>query len=141
MGSTRISKTPRTSTTDSRGLTGRIISLARLFGICPSPAQSWAGAGWRRRSSNNWTLSGYTSLASGSPTELGLSISGQDAGNRLLGTYTAGNLSGQAPRFFLNGDPQTDGRINMGAFTVPGVNQIGPYPRFYLRNPGIHNQD
>ena len=48
---------------------------------------------------------------------------------------------GQSPQFFLNGDPQTDGRINMGAFTVPGVNQIGPYPRFYLRNPGIHNQD
>jgi len=90
---------------------------------------------------DNWTLSGYTSLTSGSPTELGLSISGQDAGNRLLGAYTAGNLSGQAPRFFINGDPQTDGRINMSAFSVPGVNQIGPYPRNYLRNPGIVNQD
>ena len=35
---------------------------------------------------DNWKLTGNTSLASGSPTELGLSISGQDAGNRLLGT-------------------------------------------------------
>ena len=29
----------------------------------------------------------------------------------------------------------------MGAFSVPGVGNAGPYPRFYLRNPGIHNQD
>lgn len=27
------------------------------------------------------------------------------------------------------------------AFGVPGVGNAGPYPRFYLRNPGIHNQD
>ena len=32
-----------------------------------------------------------------------LSISGQDAGNRLEGTPTTGNLSGQQPRFFVNG--------------------------------------
>ena len=50
---------------------------------------------------SNWTLTGNTSVASGSPAELGLSISGQDAGNRLLGTYSAGNLSGQSPRFLI----------------------------------------
>ena len=90
---------------------------------------------------DNWKLTGNTSLASGSPTELGLSISGQDAGNRLLGTYSAGNLAGQAPRFLLNGSPQSGGVINASAFVVPGVGNAGPYPRFYLRNPGIHNQD
>ena len=90
---------------------------------------------------DNWTLTGNTSLASGSPTELGLSISGQDAGNRLLGTYSAGNLSGQSPRFLINGSPQDSGVINIAAFSVPGVGNAGPYPRFYLRNPGIHNQD
>lgn len=90
---------------------------------------------------DNWRLTGNTSLASGNPTELGLSISGQDAGNRLLGTYSAGNLAGQSPRFLLNGSPQSDGVINASAFVVPGVNNIGPYPRWYLRNPGIDNQD
>ena len=94
-----------------------------------------------RMALDGWTLSGFTSLASGSPTELSLAISGQDAGNRLLGTYTAGNLSGQQPRFLVSGEPKSGGNINTAAFGVPGVGQIGPYPRFYLRNPGIHNQD
>jgi Carboxypeptidase regulatory-like domain/TonB-dependent Receptor Plug Domain len=90
---------------------------------------------------DGWTLSGNTSLASGSPTELGLSISGQDPGNRLLGSYSAANLSGQSARFLLNGSPQDGATINAAAFVVPGVGAIGPYPRFYLRNPGITNQD
>lgn len=90
---------------------------------------------------DNWTISGNTSIASGNPTELGLSISGQDAGNRLLGTPTSGNLSGQQPRFLINGSPQDGNTINLAAFSVPGVGVSGPYSRFYLRNPGIRNQD
>ncbi len=90
---------------------------------------------------DDWTISGHTTVASGNPAELGLSVAGQDAGNRLLGTPTSGNLSGQQPRFLLNGEPQTGGKINPGAFAVPGIGNIGPYPRFYLRNPGIANQD
>ena len=89
----------------------------------------------------SWTLTGNTSLARGNPTELGLSVAGQDSGNRLLGSYSAGNLVGQAPRFLINGSPQDNGVINASAFSVPGVGNIGPYPRFYLRNPGIYNQD
>ena len=73
-------------------------------------------------------VSGFTSVASGNPTELGLGITGQDAGNRLLGTYTAGALSGQSPRFLVNGSPQDGGTINRAAFSVPGVGQNGPYP-------------
>jgi hypothetical protein len=99
------------------------------------------GNGAARLIMDNWVLSGNTSIASGSPTELSLAISGQDAGNRLLGSYSAGNLSGQSARFFLNGSPQDGSTINAAAFVVPGVGAIGPYPRFYLRNPGIANQD
>jgi hypothetical protein len=94
-----------------------------------------------RAIADGWTLTGNTSIASGSPTELGLSISGQDAGNRLLGTYSSGNLSGESPRFLVTGNPQNGGTINLNAFSVPGVGNAGPYPRFYLRNPGIANQD
>jgi len=91
---------------------------------------------------DGWILSGITWAASGSPSELGLTIAGVDAGARLLGTPTSGNLSGQQPRFFLSGTPQdSGGKLNLSAFVVPGIGQIGPYPRFYLRNPGIANQD
>ena len=81
-------------------------------------------------------------MTSGTPAELTLTISGQDAGNRLLGTYTAGNSSGLQPRFYVNGDAQSDpNAINTAAFSVPGLNDRGPYPRFYLRNPGFQNHD
>ena len=72
---------------------------------------------------------------------MGLSVSGQDAGNRLLGAFSAGTLSGQSPRFLVSGSPQSGGTINPSAFSVHGVGVNGTYPRFYLRNPGIHNQD
>ena len=107
----------------------------------PKPGSVLGGNAGMRAIFGNWTITGNTSVATGSPTELGLSISGQDSGNRLLGTYSAGNLVGQSPRFLINGSPQDGGTINMAAFSVPGVNNAGPYPRFYLRNPGIHNQD
>jgi hypothetical protein len=90
---------------------------------------------------DNWTLSGITTIATGNRTELGLTISGTDAGARLLGTPTVGNLSGQQPRFLINGDPQSGSTINPAAFQIPGVGNNGPYPRMYLRNPGIGNQD
>src|SRR5262249_7394466 len=91
---------------------------------------------------DNWTLSGISTVASGNPSELVMSIAGQDSGNRILGAYSAGNLSGQQPRLFVNGSPQ-DGpnEINKAAFVVPGINDKGPYPRMYLRNPGINNHD
>ncbi|MGH9851514.1 MAG: hypothetical protein ACREBD_16895, partial [Blastocatellia bacterium] len=91
---------------------------------------------------DNWTLSGLSSIASGNPAELGLTISGQDAGNRLLGAHSAGNLSGQQPRLLVTGNPQNaPNEINLAAFTVPGINERGPYPRNYLRNPGFNNHD
>lgn len=44
-------------------------------------------------------------------------------------------------RFLSNGDPQTGGTINTPAFVVPALGNTGPYPRIYLRNPWIANQD
>jgi hypothetical protein len=92
---------------------------------------------------DNWTLSGVTSIASGNPAELGLSIAGlSEAGTRLLGTPSGGNLSGQQPRLYLNGSGQSaPNQINISAFSVPGINDRGPYPRNYLRNPGFNNHD
>ncbi len=107
----------------------------------PKGSKPLGGSMLSRAVLDNWQLSGITWLASGNPTELTLTITGQDAGNRLLGTYTAGNNSGQQPRFYLTGDPQSGNRINESAFVLPAIGDKGPYPRMYLRNPGIRNQD
>jgi hypothetical protein len=91
---------------------------------------------------DNWILSGVTTIATGTPAELGLSISGVDAGIRLLGASSAGNLGGQQPRLYVNGSAQSaPNQINISSFAVPGINDNGPYDRMYLRNPGIQNQD
>jgi hypothetical protein len=90
---------------------------------------------------DHWILSGVTVLASGQPADVGLTITGQDPGTRLLGTVTSGNLSGQQMRFLLNGSPQTGDTIDNSALVVPGLGVTGPYPRMYLRNPWIVNQD
>ena len=84
---------------------------------------------------DHWILSGVTTLASGMPADVGLTISGQDAGTRLLGTPTSGNLSGQQMRFLLNGDPQTGSTINMSALVVPGHRQYRPLPAHVPAQP------
>jgi hypothetical protein len=100
------------------------------------------GGGFARALLDNWTISGISWVASGNPAELTLAISGQDAGNRMLGTYTNGNGAGLQPRFYVNGEAQgAPNDINTGAFVVPNIGDPGPYPRFYLRNPGFQNHD
>jgi hypothetical protein len=78
----------------------------------------------------------------GTPAELSISISGQDIGSRILGSYSGGNSSAQQPRFLVSGPPQgAPNAINLQAFKVPGIGNAGPYPRNYLRNPGFNNHD
>jgi hypothetical protein len=107
------------------------------------PGARWLGGGTIARGiMNNWTVSGVSWIASGNPAELALVISGQDAGNRLLGTYTNGNGAGQQPRFYVSGEPAgAPDEINTAAFVAPAVKDRGPYPRAYLRNPGFQNHD
>jgi hypothetical protein len=107
----------------------------------PKGSKLFGGNPLARGILDHWVISGVTTLASGMPADIGLSIASTDAGARLLGTPTSGNLSGQQPRFLLNGDPQTGTTINLSALVVPGIGNTGPYPRMYLRNPWIVNQD
>jgi hypothetical protein len=91
---------------------------------------------------DNWALSGISWMASGNPAELGLSIAGVNAAQRLLGTDAGGTSGGLQPRFRVNGDPLNgDGTINPAAFSVPGPGDYGPYDRYYFRNPGFNNHD
>jgi outer membrane receptor protein involved in Fe transport len=116
--------------------------VANYVWTLPRGSKLLGGGGFARALLDNWTFSGISWIASGNPAELTLSISGQDAGNRMLGTYAAGNSSAQQPRFRLNGDGQGAANdINLEAFSVPGIGDVGPYPRMYLRNPGINNHD
>jgi len=108
----------------------------------PPGGHLMGGGVWARGLLDNWTVSGVSWVASGNPAELTLVISGQDAGNRLLGTYSAGNGAGLQPRFYVSGEPQSaPDEINLAAFVAPNVGDPGPYPRFYLRNPGFQNHD
>jgi hypothetical protein len=91
---------------------------------------------------DNWTLTGFTWIVSGNPSELAVTISGQDAALRLIGTPSSGNLSGNAVHFYVTGKAQTAAnKINASAYRVPGVNDIGPYSRYELTNPGFVNHD
>jgi hypothetical protein len=87
---------------------------------------------------NGWQVSGVTSLISGNPLELNVTIAGNVTNQMLTGSYTEG------PRFLLNGNPASGPNgllINPNAFTLPAIGGIGLGERTYLRNPGINNTD
>lgn len=93
---------------------------------------------------DNWQFSGISQFVTGTPFELGLTIAGVDAGQRLVGAYLTGNLGAQQPRFLLRADPsQSAGELNIdpSAFVIPGLGNAGPYNRAYLRNPSWNNHD
>ncbi len=93
---------------------------------------------------DNWQISGITQFVSGTPLEFGLSVAGVDAGQRILGAYSAGNLSGQQPRLSIKSNPGKGPNgllIDPNAFVIPGIGDPRPAPRAYLRNPGINNHD
>jgi len=95
---------------------------------------------------DNWQISGISQFVSGTPFELSLSGLGAQ-GSRLFGTPTSqgtSSLAGLQPRFILVGDPRQGAnglQINPNAFAVPGIGDISPKSRFYLRNPGWNNHD
>jgi hypothetical protein len=116
--------------------------IANFVWGLPKGSRHLGNNGLTRALFDNWTLSGVTTIATGNPAELGLTLTGTDAGGRLLGSYSAGNSSGQQPRLRVTGSAQSaPNQINLSAFSVPGINDVGPYSRAYLRNPGITNQD
>lgn len=93
---------------------------------------------------NNWQISGISQFVTGTPLEIGLTIAGVDAGQRIVGAYSGGNLSGQQPRPLGKSDPEIDNNgtvLNPGAFGAPPIGFAGPYGRTYLRNPSWNNHD
>jgi hypothetical protein len=116
--------------------------VANYVWTVPEGGKLLGGGTLARALLNNWTISGISLVASGNPAELAYTVAGQDAGNRLLGTYSAGNSAGQQPRFRVTGDAQSaPNAIDLAAFGFPGINDPGPYSRMYLRNPGFNTHD
>ena len=96
---------------------------------------------------DNWQISGISQFVSGTPFELTLTGLGNQ-GARLIGTPTAFSttdpLSGLQPRFHLRSDPSVGPnglQIDPNALVVPGIGDVGPYPRNYLRTPSWNNHD
>jgi hypothetical protein len=82
-------------------------------------------------------LSGISTIMSGAPQELGVAIAGVMP-NRVTGSYS------QTARFYLARKPQPgpDGlQIDPDAFILPRIGDAGPWPRQYLRGPGMDNQN
>jgi hypothetical protein len=108
----------------------------------PKGGKLLGGGALARGLLDNRPLSGVSWIASGNPAELGVTITGVNAAQRLLGTDAGGTSGGLQPRFRVTGDPvNPDGTLNVAAFQVPGVGDYGPYDRFYFRNPGFNNHD
>jgi outer membrane receptor protein involved in Fe transport len=87
---------------------------------------------------NGWQVSGVTSLISGTPFELGVTVGGQNANQLITGSWT------EVPRFRLTGDPANGPNgllIDPNAFIIPEIGSLGLGERTYLRNPGINNTD
>ncbi len=105
----------------------------------------YLGNNWLARGIlDNWQLSGISQFVTGTPLEVGLTIAGVDAGQRLVGANTGGNLSAQQPRPLpreMRRSGEGDLEINPNAFGAPPVGFAGPYGRTYLRNPSWNNHD
>ncbi len=87
---------------------------------------------------NDWHVSGVSQYSTGAPLELGMSIQGINAGQRILGTYSVQPLLYRAGG--STGAPDSL-HINPDAYYVPNIADVGPYPRAYLRQPSWMNHD
>jgi hypothetical protein len=86
---------------------------------------------------DDWQVSGISSVASGAPLELAMTIAGISP-NRVTGSYT------EAARFQLRAKPQSGSNglaIDPSAFVLPRIGDAGPWSRQYLRSPGTQNHD
>jgi len=89
---------------------------------------------------NGWELSGISQFMSGVPAEIGISIPSVNLGQRITGSYT------EAPRVLVTGKPQSSAQtpaswFDYTQFRLPDIGNVSPWPRSYLRRPGINVSD
>ena len=99
----------------------------------------WLGDNWLAKGViDGWEFSGITQLMTGVPAEVGISIPNvSNLGQRITGSYTEG------ARPLVTGPPQgiqtqsPTSWFDYTQFRLPDVGTVGPWPRTYLRRPGI----
>ena len=89
---------------------------------------------------NGWELSGISQFMTGVPAEVGISIPSVNLGQRITGSYT------EAPRVLVTGKSQSssltpEAWFDFTQFRLPDVGNVDPWPRSYLRRPGINVSD
>ncbi len=89
---------------------------------------------------DNWQLSGISTFQTGSPAELNPGIPDVNVNQRIVGSWT------EVPRMYLTADPQANASsranwFDYAAFRLPDVGDVGPWPRTYMRNPGLNVHD
>jgi hypothetical protein len=90
---------------------------------------------------DGWEFSGITQFMTGVPAEVGIGIPNIGLGQRITGSYT------EAPRPLVTGKPQNptlqtpQAWFDFTKFRLPDVGTVGPWPRTYLRRPGINVSD
>ena len=102
----------------------------------------WMGDHWLTNGIfNGWELSGISQFMTGVPTEVGISIPGVNLNQRITGSWTEG------PRVLVTGESQNsviqsrEAWFDINKFKLPDVGDVGPWPRSYLRRPGINVSD
>jgi hypothetical protein len=97
----------------------------------------WLGDHWLAKGAvDGWEFSGISQFMSGVPAEVGIGIPSVNLGQRITGSYTEG------PRPLVTGPPQNydlsaTSYFDFTQFRLPDVGSVGPWPRTYLRRPGI----
>jgi len=114
--------------------------LSTMFGSSRSSDAGWETTGLRMASSTVGKLSGISQFMTGVPAEVGISIPNVNLGQRISGSYT------EAPRVLVTGKPQSSAQIrrhgfDFTQFRLPDIGNVNPWPRSYLRRPGINVSD
>ena len=101
----------------------------------------WLGDNWLVNGVfNGWELSGISQFMSGVPAEFGFSIPNVNNGQRITGSYT------EAPRLLITKPPQAGSesrevQFDYTAFRLPNIGDVNPWPRAFVRRPGISVTD
>ncbi len=137
--------TETVSTFDTRGHDYRLgtfdrtqIFVANYVYDLPSVSKHLGGNKLLKLLLDDYQVSGITAFSSGPPAELGFTIQGVTASQRVTGSYT------EAPRLLMVGSPTSGAnglQVDPKAFAVPAIGSQGYGSRTYLRNPGISNFD
>ncbi|HWB96898.1 MAG TPA: TonB-dependent receptor, partial [Bryobacteraceae bacterium] len=109
-----------------------IFSINYVYSL-PRFSQKIGGGHLTRYALDGWQISGLSTAATGTPTELGMSIAG-------AGGWAVTGSDSLGPRLLRTSNAQS-AQTNPASYIVPTLGSVGYGPRTYFRNPGYVNHD